>query len=311
VQGDGWYLPGVMVGLVAMNHLLSPLGARLRTVLTVVALSTAALVFVTSLVPASALAICKDPPCIKEPPPAPTPAPPVTTKITSISPSYAWSGDTITINGTGFSGASVMVNGITVNPTSAASTKLVVVVPTITNAPSGPVSIPVVVSSPTGTASSSITLSPTLQTSKYGTWGVNAEFGQGADGYARATATLDRSSGFEHSDLTVVNAQTWLSLSINMSTAWLDDGGRVIGYTPARNVTSTGWMYHWPSGDTTATGSFTDVISPNPGVAPHTRRAEIILVRDHSSELMSALSNAVALGQTIATVIKTVAAFLV
>jgi hypothetical protein len=288
------------------EHLRS---GRRRAAWAAAVVSAAALLCTSALAPSAALAICKDPPCVL-PKPKPTPAPPVTTEITSISPRYAWSGDTITINGSGFTGASVTVNGVAVTISSASAGQLVVVVPTIANVPAGPVSVPVTVSSPTGVASSSFTLSPTLQISVNGSWGVNSQFGQGEDGYARATASLDRASGFEHSDLTVVDDQTWLSLSVNMSTAWLDGEGKVIGYTPARNVTSTGWMYHWPSGDTTASGSFTDVIEPDPGVAPFTRSARIILVRDHGSELMSALNGAVQLGQTIWTVYNTLAPFL-
>jgi IPT/TIG domain len=270
-----------------------------------------AVVAALALTPASALAICKDPPCTGDPGPKPTPTPTpiVTTKITGISPGFAWSGDTLTITGTGFTGASVAINSQSATITSGTSTRLTVVVPSITNAQSGPNQIPVVVSSPTGTASSSFTLSPTLQASAGSTYGVNSQFGQGMDGSANATATLDRSSGFEHDDMTVMDEQTWLSLSINMSTAWLDSSGKVIGFTPVRNVTSTGWIYHWPSGDTTATGSFTDVVGPNPGVAPQARSAQIVLVRDHSSELETALSNAVALGKTIASVIQALAAF--
>jgi IPT/TIG domain-containing protein len=264
-----------------------------------------------ALAPSSALAICKDPPCTGDPgpKPTPTPTPTVTTKITGISPGFAWSGDTLTITGAGFNGATVAINSQAATITGASSTQLSVVVPSITNAQSGPNQIPVVVSSPTGTATSSFTLSPTLQASASGTYGVNAQFGQGEDGSAGSTATLDRSSGFENEDLTVVDTQTWLSLSINMSTAWLDSSGKVIGFTPVHNVTSTGWIYHWPSGDTTAKGSFTDVVGPNPGVAPQARSARILLVRDHEAELESTLSNAVALGKTIADVVKTLAAF--
>jgi hypothetical protein len=273
-------------------------------------LAATALVSAGALAPPSALAVCKDPPCVREPGPTPTPTPaPTKTTISGISPGYAWAGDNVTISGTGFTGASVTINGISATIASASSTRLVVVVPQMASVPSGPVVWPVVVTSPTGAASGSLTLSPTLQASRYQTFGVNAEFGQGMDGNARATATLDRSSGFEHTDLSVVDTQTWLSLSVNESTAWLDGSGKVIGFTPVHNVTSTGVFFHWPDGNTTATGSFSDVVGPNPGVAPQARSAQIVLVRDHMAELTSTLSNAVALGQTIAAVVQAVAAF--
>jgi hypothetical protein len=274
-------------------------------------LAVAAALSVVALAPSSALAICKDPPCVADPgpTPTPTPTPTITTKITGISPGFAWSGDTLTLTGTGFTGASVTINNQAATIASGTSTRLSVVVPSITNAQAGPNQIPVVVSSPTGTASTSFTLSPTLQTSAGQTYGVNSQFGQGMDGSASATATLDRLSGFEHDDLTVKDQQTWLSLSINMSTAWLDSSGKVVGFTPVRNVTSTGWVYHWPSGDTTATGSFTDVVGPNPSVGQQVRSAQILLVRDHESELESTLNNAVALGKTITQVVQTLASF--
>jgi hypothetical protein len=261
----------------------------------------------------SALALCKEPPCTRDPGDTPPPPPPpvTTTTITGISPGFAWSGDTVTLTGTGFTGASVSINNVSATISSATSTRLSVVVPSIVNVPVGPVTIPVVVSSPTGTASTSFTLSPTLQVSAGATFGVNSQFGQGADGSAGATATLDRSSGIALSELTVKNTQTWLSLNVNMSTVWLNSSGVVIGFTSPVSVTSTGWMFHWPSGDTTASGSFTQVVGPNPGVAPFTRSARILLTRDGGSELQSTLTNAVALGQTIYQVISTLAPFFV
>lgn len=262
--------------------------------------------------PSAAHAICYDPQCEigdigdeDPPPPAPT-----TTKISSISPGFAWSGDAITLTGTGFTGATISINNQPATISSNTSTKIVVTVPTISNTVAGPQTIPVVVSSPTGTASTSFTLSPTLQVSASATYGVNAEFGQGTDGSAWATATLDRSSGFVNSKLTVKNTQTWWDLTVNMSVAWLDSSGKVIGFTTPHSVTSSGWMYSWPTGDTTRSASFTDVVGPSPAVAPFARSAQIVLVRDHQAELQGTLSNAVALGKTIGQVLTTLAPFL-
>lgn len=268
---------------------------------------------VAGLTPSVAHAVCQDPPCLpeyeeEEPPPDPAP---ITTTITGISPSFAWSGDTITLTGTGFTGASVSINGLAATISSRTSTRLTVTVPTITNTIAGPVSIPVLVSSPTGTASTSFTLSPTLQLFTSATYGVNAQFGQGHDGSAWASATLDRSSGFVVSTLTVRNTQSWLSLSINMSTAWVDGNGTVIGFTTPEQVSSRGWMFSWPTGDTTATRTFTQVVGPNPGVAPFSRSARIILVRDHEAELLNTLGNAVSTGQSIGSVVSKLAPFFV
>jgi hypothetical protein len=96
-----------------------------------------------------------------------------------------------------------------------------------------------------------------------------------------------------------------------MSTVWIDAAGKVVGFTTPHNVTSTGVFFHWPSGDTTAVGTFTDVVGPNPGVGPFAHSAQILLVRDHDQELTTTLQNAVATGQTIAEVVKTLAPFFI
>jgi hypothetical protein len=266
---------------------------------------------VAALSPPAALAICPEPPCKEVGPDDDPPPPPAPTKtsITGISPSFAWSGDTITLTGTGFTGATVSVNNLPAQISSATSTRLIVTVPSITNPVAGPMSVPVVVSSPTGTASTSFTLSPTLQLSKHATFGVNAQFGQGTAGWATATATLDRSSGFEHTKLVVHDDDFILSLVVNVSTVWLDAGGSVIGFTDPDTVTSTGSLYHWPSGDTTTTGDFSHVVGPNPGVAPFARSAQIVMVRDAEAELLSTLGNAVQAGQTIADVFSQLAPY--
>jgi len=262
--------------------------------------------------PPAALAICAEPPCKPVGPnddPPPPPPPPTKTSVTGIAPSFAWSGDTITLTGTGFTGATVSVNNLPAQISSATSTRLIVTVPSITNSVAGPMSVPVVVSSATGTASTSFTLSPTLQLSSSATFGVNAQFGQGTSGWAAATATLDRSSGFEHSKLTVHDDDFMLSLVVNMSTVWLDASATVIGFTSPDTVTSTGSFYHWPSGDTTTTDEFSHVVGPDPGVAPFARSARIVMVRDAEAELASTLSNAVEAGQTIAEVFSQLAPY--
>jgi hypothetical protein len=289
-----------------------PAGRQLAVMIAMLAIVGA--LAVAGVSPPAALAICAEPPCKPVGPnddPPPPPPPSTKTAVAGISPSFAWSGDTITLTGTGFTGAAVSVNNPPAQIASATSTRLIVTVPSITNPVAGPMSVPVVVSSPTGTASTSFTLSPTLQLTRHATFGVNAQFGQGADGWATATATLDRSSGFEHSKLVVHNDDFMLSLVVNMSTAWLDASGTVIGFTDPDTVTSTGSFYHWPSGDTTTTDDFSHVVGPDPGVAPFARSAQIVMVRDAEAELLSTLSGAVETGQTIGDVVSTLAPFFV
>lgn len=238
----------------------------------------------------------------------PPPPPPTSTTISSISPGFGWSGDRITLTGFGFTGATVSIDNLPASISSQTSTQLLVTVPTIMNATFGPVQVPVVVSSTTGTASTSFTLSPTLQASQSATFGVNAEFGQGMDGTAWATATLDRSSGITLSELTVRNTQSLSSLTVNMSTVWLDSNGTVIGFTDPRAVTASGAFWSLSS-DTTATGSFTQVVRPSPGVAPNARSARIVLVRNQEAELFSTLETAARTGMSIGSLLTTLAGF--
>jgi hypothetical protein len=153
-------------------------------------------------------------------------------------------------------------------------------------------------------------LSPSLTISGGTTFGVNSQFGQGMDGSAWATATVDRSSGFVAASETVSNTQFWGSLTVNASAIWLDANNKVIGFTAPRTVTSNGIVLHWPSTDPVVTNDlWTTVIGPNAGVGPLVHSGQIVLVRDHGAELLSTLNTAVTVGMTIAQVIKTLAAF--
>lgn len=283
-------------------------GTRLGLLIALLALSLS----VAGLSPAVAHAACDGGPCIADEPEEQLPVDPgpVTTTIRTISPSFAWSGDTITLTGTGFAGATATINAVHATISSGTDTRLAVIVPTIHSTVVGPVTIPVVVSSPTGTASTSFTLSPTLQLSASATFGENAAFGPD-DGAAWATATIDRQSGFVVSELTIQNNQTWLSLTVNMSTVWLDENGKVIGYTDPAGFSVGGYTPFTPwIVDTTTTMHLpTQVLRPSPGKAPFARSVRILLVRDHQAELLHTLQNAVNSGKLIGEVVKTIASF--
>jgi hypothetical protein len=125
-------------------RVLSKLTPRLRTAGAIVSM-IGVIAGVAATAPAPALAICKYPPCTRDPgdDPTPTPTPkPTVTTIRSISPGYAWSGDTLTIAGTGFTGATVTINGLSATITSPGSTSMAVTVPQIVGAPAGPYSVP-------------------------------------------------------------------------------------------------------------------------------------------------------------------------
>src|SRR4051812_37759742 len=86
---------------------------RLPPVVALIGLAAVGALLMAGLTAPAAHAICKDPPCVKEPGGDPPPPPPPTkTAISAIAPTFAWSGDTITLTGTGFTGASVTIDGV-------------------------------------------------------------------------------------------------------------------------------------------------------------------------------------------------------
>src|SRR4051794_20239707 len=128
----------------SMRALMQSPATRLRTAGTLLAVF--GVLAGATLAPSPALAVCKDPPCVRDPGTTPTPTPtpaPTVTSIRSVAPSCAWRGDTITWAGPGFSGAGVTINGLTPPITSHSSPSRAVVVPQIIGAPAGPYSVPV------------------------------------------------------------------------------------------------------------------------------------------------------------------------
>ena len=244
-----------------------------------------------------------------EPPPPPPPPPSVTT-ISQITPGFGWSGDAMTLKGYHFTNATVTVQGQAATITGRTDTQINFIVPTVTSNVAGPVSVPVAVSSAYGTATTSFMLSPSLTISGGTTFGINSQFGQGMDGSAWATATVDRASGFVNATETVSNTQFWGSLTVNMSAVWLDSNDKVVGFTAPQTVTSTGVILHWPStAPVTTSTTWTTVIGPNAGVGPLVHSGQIVLVRDHGAELLSTLNTAVTVGKTIYEVLSLLAAF--
>jgi len=240
----------------------------------------------------------------------PPPPPPTVTTVSSITPSFGWSGDAMTLKGYHFTNATVTVQGLSAAIGSRSDTQINFTVPTITSNVAGPVSVPVVVSSPYGTASTSFMLSPALTISGGTTFGVNAQFGQGMDGSAWASATVNRFGGTVTASETVSNTQFWQSLTINVSAVWLDSNNKVIGFTAPQSLTSTGIILHWPSTDPVVNNiTWTTVMGPNAGVASLVHSGQIVMVRDHGNELLSTLNTAVTVGQTIYQVVSALAAF--
>jgi hypothetical protein len=244
------------------------------------------------------------------PPPTTVPPPSVTT-ISQITPSFGWSGDAMSLKGYHFTNATVTVQGQSATVTGRSDTQINFLVPTITSNVVGPVSVPVVVSSAFGSASTSFMLSPSMTISGGQTFGVNAQFGQGMDGSAGASATVDRASGFVVANETVVNTQFWLSLTVVVSAVWLDVNGNVVGFTAPHPVTSTGVFFHWPTGDTTARDTWTTVMGPNAGVGPLVHSGVILMTRDHQAEMLSTLTTAWATGMAIKDVVAFLAPFFI
>jgi hypothetical protein len=231
--------------------------------------------------------------------PDPDPTPPVTvTAISSMSPDYGWSGDAVTLSGTGFTNATVTVNNLAATVTSRSSTRLAITLPELHSDVVGHQTVPLTVSSPTGTVTRDFVLSPSLRVTGF------QAFDNYMDGTARATVDVNRQAGTVTGEISIENTQSFGSLSVNTSVVWLDKDNVVIGYTPPQNVTVKGVFYAWPSDRSVVTVPFISTsVGPNPGRATAIHSGRVVFVRDHAAEMASTLSNAYQFGQSIATVI--------
>jgi hypothetical protein len=277
----------------------TPISRLALLVLAVLALGVGA------LAPSSALAICNPATCEGpgDPLPPPAPKPPVVTTIGSFSPSFGWKDDTVVISGTGFAGATVTFNGVAAPIVSGTGTQLVVNVPAIpmSSLSFGPTPVPVVVSSSKGTASATFTLSPALHAEGGTTFGLNSQFGQGADGSGVGTLDLDRWGG--HATLWVrsIDTQWWSSLSVSMSAVLADKNGVVIGFTDPLTATANGVFYNLAGMSSTVTNTRTDALDAT--MTQNVHSAMVVVLRDGATELQSTLANAVLAGQTLASVL--------
>jgi hypothetical protein len=157
-------------------------------------------------------------------------------------------------------------------------------------------------------ASTTFLLSPALTISGGTTFGVNSQFGQGMDGSAWGSATVNRFGGSVIANATVSNTQFWQSLTVNVSAVWLDSSGTVIGFTSPQQLSSTGIILHWPSTNPVNTSlGWATTMGPNAGVASLVHSGQLVFVRDHQAEMLSTLNTAVTVGQTIAEVVKILA----
>lgn len=279
---------------------LTQIAATIATAMALSGLAAGVLAAPASAVPAPCDIDCP------APRPAPSPTVPAVTTIYTISPAAGWSGDTMTLTGVHFTGATVTVNGLPATVTARTDTSLTFTVPAIHSDVAGPVSVPVVITGPYGTAATSFTLSGALRVTQYSQFNGST----GVDGYARATVDVDRSAGWVHEHLDLTNEQFWLSLSVNVSAVWLDSTGKVVGYTAPQTVTAGGIAYNWPNTEVLASGDWTSVIGPDPGQGPWIHSGRLIIVRDHQAELANTLSNAFTLGQNITTVVTTLAPYM-
>jgi hypothetical protein len=263
------------------------------------------LVSATSLSAAPASALPPRDSCFPLCEPDPAPPAPTVTKISSLSPYYGWSGDVVTINGTGLDAATVTVKGLDATIASRTSTRLTIKVPDLTGDIYGHQVVPVRVSSPKGTATAGFTLSPSLRVVS------SQSFRAGADGRARAVVDVNRHAGTVTGEITVDNTQPFASLSVNASVVWLNDAGVVVGYTPPQKTTVKGVFYNWPhSTSSVAVPLVASSVGPDPGRAPGIRSGRVVFVRDHAAEMASTLANAFQTGQTIATVVSRLGPFM-
>ena len=263
----------------------------------------------------AATATALPPPCYpdcsggNQPPP-----PPSVTTIYGATPDHGWSADQITISGWDLApNATVTISspdsGVTFSgqPTilSDTNTTITLDLPTIHSTTAGPVSLILTVTDIHGTASTKINLSGSLDVEASHVF-MNSSGGQ--DGIAWAKATVDRLSGNVTWDTTpgtnaLENYQFPWYLSVNVSVIWLNAQNQVVGYTNPQNVTA-------PPAATVQSNFQTTTIGPNGGVGPQIHSAQIVMVRDHSKELMATLSAAFQAGQTIVTVLSKLAAYM-
>jgi hypothetical protein len=252
--------------------------------------------------PANAL----PPPCYPDCTPSPTPTPtPTVTTIYSLSTNGGWSGDTVTATGIHFTGATVTVNNLPATVTAETDANVTFTIPLITSTVVGPVSIPIAITSSHGTATAPFTLTGALQLPT-----LFSAFNNEQDGYSYTSVSADRSVGWVNMHVDLTNYQYWNSLSINYSAVWLDANGTVIGYTAPQNGTAPGVFYSWPNSPSTKSVDFTTTIGPDPTRGPWIHSGQIVVVRDHATELLNALSNAYGAGQNIQNVLSELSGFM-
>jgi len=223
------------------------------------------------------------------PPPGSHPPKP-TTSIASFSPTFGWAGDTVAVQGSGFTGATqVTLGGVAAQFKVQDDGDLTLTVPAA--ATDGPITV----TSPLGTATSSsnYTISPDL--AGYNSQGISAGC---TTGNMNTTATLYRDTGLVSGRTIDTNNFVYCGYTGDVVAVAVDGNGKVIGYS---NVIQAPVGVNFWSGIATQETDWTATIDV--GQAKPARSLYIIQSLDSSATLQGVLGEAVSVGETIASVV--------
>jgi hypothetical protein len=217
--------------------------------------------------------------------------PPPTIQVGGTSPTFGWAGDTVKVEGAGFTGASrVSLGGASAQFQVQNDNTLTLTVPAA--ATSGPVTV----TSLLGTASGgSYTISPALDT--YNSQQIHAGC---TSGTMNTSARLDRSTGIVVGSTTANNELWYCGYTGDVAAVSVDGSGKIIGYS---NVVpaSVGPAPLWGGGFASQTTNWTTLL--NVGQASAARSLYIVQTLDSAATLQSALQEAYSVGSTIASLL--------
>jgi hypothetical protein len=218
-----------------------------------------------------------------------TPSP--TISFSGMSPTFGWTGDTVKVEGGGFTGASrVTLGGAAAQFQVQNDSTLTLTVPA--TATDGPVSI----TSPLGTVTGgSYTISPDVSTynsQPISTWC--------ASGTMNTSATLDRSNGFVVGTTQAFNNLWYCGYTGNIEAVSVDGTGKITGYSNVVQA-SVGPAPLWGGGPASQTTNWTAMIYV--GNAKIARSVYVIQTLDSAATLQSAVQEAYNVGSTVASVL--------
>jgi hypothetical protein len=232
--------------------------------------------------------------------PVTAPPPKPTTQVWDLRPTTGWAGDTVTVDGTGFTGATqVTLGGVPAQFQVQNDNTLTFTVPAVYTVPDAYHNpLPVTVTSPLGTGTSQVsatggsyTISSLVET--YNSQGISTWCG--GSGSMDTTVKLDRSEGSVSGDTQISNNSWYCGYTGDVIAVAVDGSGTVIGGSNVIQVSVGaasplgGIAYQHPSWTT----------SIDVGNARQATSVYVIQSLDSAATLQSALGEALSAGQTI------------